>query len=190
VPGDLARAGLMGQTRGMTQPIVKEMLIARVQEVLAEQQVEEHARFERALLAIAGAFDAQTATLHRADLASRQLSLVAHLGLPSHLVEITRHIPFGKGIAGLCAQEQQPISLCNLQTDTSGAARPLAKQTGVAGAISVPVFAPSSSLIGTLGVGKLAAHTYSDDELAVLAACAEQLGAALHNELPWSLKSA
>jgi signal transduction protein with GAF and PtsI domain len=86
---------------------------------------------------------------------------------------------FGKGIAGLCAAERRPISLCNLQTDTSGAARPGAKQTGVAGAISVPVFAPSSELIGTLGVGKIEAHTYTDEELSVLAACAVQLGAAL-----------
>jgi L-methionine (R)-S-oxide reductase len=171
----------MGQTRYMTQPIIKETLVARVREVLVEQKVEEAARFQLALQAIADAFDAQTATLHRAVLTIPELSLVAHLGLPSHLIEITRHIPFGKGIAGLCAQEQRPISLCNLQTDTSGAVRPLAKQTGVEGAISVPVFDPSSALIGTLGVGKRAAHTYSDEELAVLVACAVQLGAALRD---------
>ena len=40
-------------------------------------------------------------------------------------------IPVGKGIAGQVIAQGQPVTMCNLQTDTSGVARPDAKQTGV-----------------------------------------------------------
>jgi len=132
-----------------------------------------------ALRSVAEAFGAVSATLHRADANAQQLHMVAQLGLPEPLIALTRQIPFGKGIAGLCAAQREPITLCNLQTDTSGAARPNAKQTGVAGAISVPVFGPDGALVGTLGVGKLEEHTYSPDEIAILGRCAGHLGNAL-----------
>ncbi|MET0385536.1 MAG: GAF domain-containing protein, partial [Polyangiales bacterium] len=140
------------------------------------------ARYDSALRAIAGAFQAVSATLHRADTREEQLHMVAQLGLPEPVIAVTRQIPFGKGIAGLCAAQREPITLCNLQTDDSGAARPNAKQTGVAGAISVPVFTTDGALIGTLGVGKLEAHTYSPEEQALLGRCASRLGQALKSD--------
>lgn len=148
----------------------------RVSEALASQ---DEARYETALRAIAGAFEAVSATLHRADTSAQLLTMVAQLGLPEPLIAVTSRIPFGKGIAGLCAVQREPITLCNLQTDTSGAARPNAKQTGVAGAIAVPVFDAKGDLVGTLGVGKPGEHTYTDEENRVLAACAKVIGRAL-----------
>ena len=136
-------------------------------------------RFDAALRSIAASFAATTGTLHRADVSSRLLHLVAHLGLPEFLIPITKQIPFGKGIAGQCAAALEPITLCNLQTDDSGKARPNAKQTGVAGAIAVPVLGPSGDLLGVLGVGKIQEHTYTDDEQRVLKGCAAHIGCAL-----------
>ena len=66
-------------------------------------------RYEAALQTIAAAFQAMSATLHRADLASQELHMVAQLGLPEPIIAVTRQIPFGKGIAGLCAAQQKPI---------------------------------------------------------------------------------
>jgi signal transduction protein with GAF and PtsI domain len=151
-------------------------LAARVAAALGAQAAPQ---YDVALRSIAEAFGAVSATLHRADAGAQQLHMVAQLGLPEQLIALTRQIPFGKGIAGLCAVQREPITLCNLQTDTSGAARPNAKQTGVAGAISVPVFGPDGALVGTLGVGKLEEHTYSPDEVAILGRCANHLGQAL-----------
>jgi len=153
-----------------------EGLETEVEQALAHAGAE---HYDRALRSIAAAFKAVTATLHRADPETQLLHLQAQLGLPEALIPVTRQIPFGKGIAGLCAAQREPITLCNLQSDTSGAARPNAKQTGVAGAISVPVFAPDGGLIGTLGVGKLEEHTYTEYERQVLAGCAARLGRAL-----------
>jgi L-methionine (R)-S-oxide reductase len=136
-------------------------------------------QFDAALRAIAQAFGAVSATLHRADDDTRLLSIVSHLGLPEALLGVVSRIPYGKGIGGLCAERREPITLCNLQTDQSGAARPNAKQTGVAGAISVPVFGRDGKLIGTLGVGKPGEHDYTEAEHRTLASCASVLGDAL-----------
>jgi L-methionine (R)-S-oxide reductase len=136
--------------------------------------------FHEALRTLANAFGALTATLHRADPDARMLHMVSQLGLPEKLVPITQHIPYGKGMAGLCAERGESITVCNLQTDDSGAVRPGAKLTGVAGAISVPIFAPDGAgLLGTLGIGKPGEHTYTDDEQRTLAECARAFGAAL-----------
>jgi GAF domain-containing protein len=136
-------------------------------------------RYDEALRAVADAFGAVSATLHRADREAQLLHMLAYLGLPPALVPITQRIPFGKGIAGLCAERREPITLCNLQTDASGAARPDAKQTGVAGAISVPVLAADGTLLGTLGIGKPHEHTYSDEEQRILGEFAGMIGRTL-----------
>jgi signal transduction protein with GAF and PtsI domain len=157
-------------------PVPLTALENQVAQLLAGSSPE---RFDAALRSIAATFAAATGTLHRADVSSQLLHLVAQLGLPDFLIPITQQIPFGKGIAGQCAVELQPITLCNLQTDDSGKARPNAKQTGVAGAIAVPVLGPSGNLLGVLGVGKIQEHTYTEDEQRVLERCAEQIARAL-----------
>jgi L-methionine (R)-S-oxide reductase len=131
-------------------------------------------RLQAALETIARSFGAVTATLHRADGEARLLHMVAHQGLPEQLLPIVQRIPFGKGMAGLCAERQEPITVCNLQTDASGQARPGAKLTGVEGAINVPIF-KGEAFAGTLGIGKPTAHDYTDDERALLAGCARLL---------------
>lgn len=166
---------MSGETSAPVPPSIA-ALESHVAQLMAGQSPE---RFDAALRSIAGAFEAATGTLHRADVSSQQLHLVAHLGLPEMLIPITKLIPFGKGIAGQCAAQLQPITLCNLQTDDSGKARPNAKQTGVAGAIAVPVLGPSGDLRGVLGVGKIQEHTYTDAEQQVLRQCAAHIGRAL-----------
>ena len=136
--------------------------------------------FQSALDAIAGAFEARTATLHRAETNSRTLHLVASRGIPQQLRPVTEAIPFGKGMAGICAERRDFVTVCNLQTDESGVARPAARETGVAGAIVVPILAlDGDELLGTLGVGKADEHEYSDEERETLSACARVFARAL-----------
>lgn len=138
-------------------------------------------RIDTGLAMVAKEFDAATATLHRLEPAGEFLCMVAFLGLPERIAAITKKIPVGKGMAGLCAQRREPVRVCNLQTDTSGTARPGARETNVAGAIVVPVFAVGDGkrLVGTLGIGKLGEYEYSEEEVGVLRACANALAAAL-----------
>jgi putative methionine-R-sulfoxide reductase with GAF domain len=109
------------------------------------------------------AFGCTTGTLHRLDPADRHLKLVAHLGIPEALMPIIQSIPIGKGIAGVAAERQEPVEMCNLQTDTSGVARTGAKQTHVQGTLAVPVL-DGNRLCGTLGIGKLVPYDFTAEE--------------------------
>ena len=112
-------------------------------------------------------FSCTTGTLHRLDLADRHLKLVAHQGIPAALMPIIQSIPVGKGIAGVAAERQEPVEMCNLQTDTSGVAKPGAKQTQVQGTLAVPVM-DGDRLCGTLGIGKLVPYDFTAEEKAQL----------------------
>ncbi len=137
------------------------------------------ARFQAAIEAIARAFGARTVTLHRKRPGEEVLELVASRGLPEKLIPSTRAIPFGKGMAGLCAVRREPVMVCNLQTDSSGVARPAARETGVAGAVVVPIVSGGGELVGTLGIGKTGEHAYAAEEMALLGDCARAFAAAL-----------
>lgn len=108
-------------------------------------------------------FACTTGTLHRLDPADQLLKLVAHRGIPEALMPVIGAIPVGKGIAGTAAQRREPVEICNLQTDTSGVAKPGAKQTNVQGSLAVPVL-DGDRLCGTLGVGKMEPYDFSDAE--------------------------
>jgi len=108
-------------------------------------------------------FDCTTGTLHRLDPADKHLKLVAHQGIPEALMPIVQSIPIGKGIAGVAAERQEPVEMCNLQTDTSGVAKPGAKQTNVQGTLAVPVM-DGGRLCGTLGIGKLVPYEFTTEE--------------------------
>lgn len=108
-------------------------------------------------------FGCTTGTLHRLDPADRHLKLVAHQGIPDALMPIIQSIPVGKGIAGTAAERLEPVEICNLQTDTSGVAKPGAKQTLVQGSLAVPVL-DGGRLCGTLGIGKLVPYDFTPEE--------------------------
>jgi signal transduction protein with GAF and PtsI domain len=121
------------------------------------------------------AFGCQAGTVHWLDPQSGMLKLAAHRNIPPPIVEIVATVPIGKGIAGLAAQNREPVSLCNLQTDTSGKARPAAKTTGMEGSLAVPMLV-AGDLRGVLGVAKAAAHDWTDAEKSLLLTIASKLG--------------
>ena len=123
------------------------------------------------------AFGCQAGTVHWLDAQDGMLKLAAHRNLPPPIVQIVATVPVGKGIAGLAAQNREPVSLCNLQTDTSGQARPAAKTTGMEGSIAVPMLV-AGELRGVLGVAMVAAHDWTDAEKSLLLAIAAKLGEA------------
>ncbi|HCN31433.1 MAG TPA: GAF domain-containing protein [Verrucomicrobiales bacterium] len=123
-------------------------------------------------------FGCTTGTLHRLDAADRHLKLVAHRGIPPQLMPVIQSIPIGKGIAGAAAERLEPVELCNLQTDTSGVAKPGAKQTQVQGSLAVPVL-DGDRLCGTLGIGKLTAYEFTPEEKERLIAIGREVAARL-----------
>jgi GAF domain-containing protein len=123
-------------------------------------------------------FHSETGTIHRLDADKQLLHLVAQIGLPPQLLDIVKTIPVGKGIAGETVAKNRPVTICNLQTDTSGIAKPGAKQTGVDGALCVPIRA-GDKIVGTFGIGTKREHEYSAAEINALQDIANSLAVQL-----------
>ena len=104
-----------------------------------------------------------TGTLHRLDRATGLLALVAQRGIPPQLLPVIQSIPVGKGIAGAAAERRAPVELCNLQADLGGVAKPGARATNVQGSLAVPCLS-GDDLRGTLGVGMMTPHDFSEEE--------------------------
>ena len=112
-------------------------------------------------------FRADTGTLHELG-PNGLLHLRAWAGgIPVELLPIIETIPVGKGIAGLAVERNEPVDLCNLQTDQSAIARPGAKQTGVRGSICVPLRSENKA-VGALGIGTREEREFTEDEIALL----------------------
>lgn len=119
-------------------------------------------------------FGCQAGTVHWLN-ADNLLVLAAYKNIPEHIAQVVQTVPIGKGVAGLAAQKLEPVSICNLQTDTSGRARPAAKTTGMEGSIAVPMLV-GGDLRGVLGIAKVEAHDWNDEEKASLLRIASALG--------------
>jgi len=116
---------------------------------------------------VLNAFDCQVGTIHTLAPGAGVLELRAHTGVPEPLLERVRLIPMGKGMAGLAAERREPVSVCNLQTDQSGAAKAGARATGMEGCISVPML-DGDTLRGVLGIAKATAHDFTEAETRLL----------------------
>jgi len=131
------------------------------------------APLQEALQAIIAHFGCQAGTYHRLD--GSTLFLSAAFNIPAPVVSLIQEVPIGKGIAGLAAERLAPVSLCNLQTDTSGQARPAARSTGMEGSLAVPALNAAGTLCGVLGIAKAEAHDWTDEEKAAVCAAANAL---------------
>ena len=126
-----------------------------------------------ALAATVAHFGCQAGTIHL--LRDGVLQLAAHRNIPPPVVQIIGTVPVGKGIAGLAAERREPVTICNLQTDSSGQARPGAKATGMEGSLAVPMLV-GGELRGVLGIARAEAYDWSESETALVLAIAARLG--------------
>ena len=112
-------------------------------------------------------FRADTGTIH--ELGSDELlHLKAWAGsIPEHLLALIQTIPVGKGIAGLAVERKEPVNLCNLQSDASGAVRPQARDTGVKGSVCVPVMSGERA-VGALGIATIEEREFSEQDVELL----------------------
>ncbi|MEO1856902.1 MAG: GAF domain-containing protein [Rubritalea sp.] len=134
--------------------------------------------YQAILESVLEAFSFSTGTIHILNSETQLLELVAHQGIPEFLLDKVNTIPIGKGIAGVAAERREAVQMCNLQTDTSGVARPDAKKTNVAGNIAVPML-KGDALKGALGIGLRESHDFTNEEIAQLNQVAGWLAQAL-----------
>jgi putative methionine-R-sulfoxide reductase with GAF domain len=136
------------------------------------------ADLEKLLRETLSQLNSETGTIHVLDSEKKLLHLTAQMGLPPQMLDIVKTIPVGKGIAGQTVAENKPVTICNLQTDTSGVAKPGARQTGVGGALCVPL-RKDGKIVGTIGVGTVRQHEYTADETRRLEEVANLIGTSL-----------
>ena len=125
------------------------------------------AHYQAILDQVLNHFACTAGTIHSLGPQSQMLHLRARRNIPDELLPRIQKIPIGKGMAGLAAERRQPVQVCNLQTDKSGAARPGAKETSMEGCIAVPILA-DDRVVGVLGVAKPTAYEYSETEITLL----------------------
>ena len=118
-------------------------------------------------------FQADTGSIH--ILEGGVLILKAQVGLPPHIAEIVSRVPPGKGMAGLAFERNEAVSSCNIQQDQSGDVKPGARDTGVNGAIVVPIRDERGEVRGTLGIGVHRDYEYTAEETERLLALAAKL---------------
>ena len=107
-------------------------------------------------------FKADSGSIHMLE--GGILILKAQVGLPPHVAEIVARVPIGKGMAGLAFERNEPVSSCNIQSDETGSVRPGARDTGVNGAIVVPMRNIRGEALGALGIGVRRAYEYTPEE--------------------------
>jgi GAF domain-containing protein len=132
-------------------------------EVLLKTQPSREMALEQILHLVLTKFHSETGTIHRLDDENQLLYLISQVGLPPQIIEVVKTIPVGKGIAGQVVLQNKPVTICNLQTDSSGVAKPGAKQTGVGGALCVPL-RDGDKTVGTIGIGTIRQHEYTPEE--------------------------
>jgi len=119
-------------------------------------------------------FAADSGTIHLLEADGILHLKAASAGIPEFVLQTVRLVPVGKGMAGLAVERAQPVTACNIQTDTSGDVRPGAKLTGLEGAIVVPMMRDGQPF-GALGIANRAERTFTDEEQQLLLAIGEHL---------------
>src|SRR5882757_5350591 len=148
---------------------------------LARLKIMDSVDLEKILHDTLAKFNSETGTIHRLHEPTQWLRLVAQVGLPPQLLDMVKVIPVGKGIAGQVVAQGKPVTFCNLQTDTSGVAKPGARQTGVGGALCVPVRL-NGVITGTLGIGTAREYQFTPGETALLEEAGELIGPFCHTQ--------
>ncbi len=129
-----------------------------------------------ALNATVAHFNADSGTIHLIGDDGALHLRAATAGIPQFVLDTVRVVPVGKGMAGLAAERAQPVTACNIQTDTSGDVRPGAKLTGLEGAIVVPMIV-DGKVRGSLGIANRSERTFTGEEQRALLAIGAHLAA-------------
>jgi len=112
-------------------------------------------------------FHANTGTIHLLGADGVLHLKAASAGIPEPVLQAVERVPVGKGMAGLAVERKEPVSVCNLQTDASGDARPGAKATGMEGALVVPMLLGEKA-VGAFGIADRQPRTFTAEETAEL----------------------
>lgn len=114
-------------------------------------------------------------TVHMSSPDGLELSLAAAVRIPEPVKQIVAKVPRGKGMAGLALERDEPISTCNIKTDTTGQVRPGARAVDARAGVALPVHDAAGKVRAVVGVAFTDEKALSESELADLARSAATL---------------
>ena len=147
----------------------------KLRELLTAVEPDRAVTLQRCLELVIQEFECVAGTLHGWNTTSQRLELLASHQIPAVVLEKIRSIPIGKGMAGIAAERQAPVQVCNLQTDDSGVVRPGAKETKMEGSIACPILL-DGELVGTLGIAKPTSYEFTNEQSGALMELATVIG--------------
>jgi putative methionine-R-sulfoxide reductase with GAF domain len=145
-----------------------------LQQTISELLKQSKIDWTQVLSEIIASYNCSTGTIHFLEEGTSLLNVQAHKGIPEFLLPKLSTMPIGKGMAGIAAERKEAVEMCNLQTDTSGVARPAAKETKVEGAIAVPMLL-NGELFGIFGIAKSVSYDFNKEEIDSLLRLGEEI---------------
>ncbi len=103
------------------------------------------------------------------------LELAAALNIPPPVLAAVRHVPRGKGMAGLAQVRKAPVQTCNLKTDETGQVKPGAKAVDARAAIALPVLDARGEVRAVVGIAFMEEGELSAEREQSLMAAAARL---------------
>ena len=103
------------------------------------------------------------------------LKLQACYNVPPQVRMAVGEIPPGKGMAGQAWLKNEPVQVCDLQSDTQAPIQPGARHVPARGAIAVPVHDKSGRVRGVVGFAFEAVQQLGEAEVNRLCELAESL---------------
>ncbi|HXJ82126.1 MAG TPA: ATP-binding protein [Candidatus Methylomirabilis sp.] len=124
----------------------------------------------------------EIAGLHLTSPDGQTLLLRSERGFSDRLREMHQVLSLGQGLIGRVAQNGRVRRLDQITraADWSPVARAVAAADGIRGFVCVPILA-RQRILGALSVGRTAPKPFSDEEVALLEAAADQIGLAVDN---------
>lgn len=110
---------------------------------------EEHAIIQRWLEASIRTSGSIAGTVHVQR--DGDLYLAAAVNIPPPVLDRVRHVPRGKGMAGLAQVQRAPVQTCNLQTEPPGKINPMAKLVSGQAAVALPVLGADGDVRAVVG---------------------------------------
>jgi hypothetical protein len=106
-------------------------------------------RYQAWLEEFVNAFGGVAGTVHLQR--GQDLELVAAHNIPPPVMAVVRHVPHGKGMAGLAQVRRQPVQTCNLKTDET-TVKPGARAVDAQAAVALPVIDADGALRAVVGI--------------------------------------
>ncbi len=79
------------------------------------------------------------------------LYLAAAVNIPPPVLDRVRHVPHGKGMAGMAQVQREPVQTCNLQTEPPGKINPMARLVSGQAAVALPVLGADGDVRAVVG---------------------------------------